>query len=366
MADPSAIANVIVSKYDDILPLNRQERISLRHGFHLPRSTQCGWLEAAFAVCYRIALAMFDESKRGARCIATDATGAPVQGPGKCHHWHVFVFIADNGHVVFRHSIDHTSDAIKTMLDGYTGYLLADAATIFDVLYEEHGMTEVSCWQHARRYFWKALDTDAPLAIEALALIAQLFAIERLARDVPMPERTELRAKRARVVQHLLDAWVAQHEDSVDERGRLDKAIGYYKRQHTSLWRFLDDGSLRIDNSISEGQLRNLALGRDNWRYFYNRTGLDWYTTFRSLIASCHLHRLNPQLYLERMLRLAPHWPISRMLELWPKYWVETFERLSPEQRSIAVPLWAPQDLPIVMQTSDEARSGPLGSDVAA
>lgn len=366
MADPSAIANVIVSKYDDILPLNRQERISLRHGFHLPRSTQCGWLEAAFAVCYRIVDAMFDESKRGARCIATDATGAPVQGPGKCHHWHVFVFIADNGHVVFRYSIDHTSDAIKTMLDGYAGHLLADASTIFDVLYEDCGLTEVSCWQHARRYFWKALDTDAPLAVESLALIAQLFAIERLARDVPMPERTEFRAKRARVVQRLLDDWVAQHEDSVDERGRLDKAIGYYNRQHSSLWRFLDDGSLRIDNSISEGQLRNLALGRDNWRYFYNRTGLDWYTTFRSLIASCHLHRLNPQLYLERMLRLAPHWPTTRMLELSPKYWVETFERLSPEQRSIALPPWAAQDLPIVMQPSCEAGPPSRDRDVAA
>jgi transposase len=200
MADPSAIANVIVSKYDDILPLHRQERISLRHGFHLPRSTQCGWLEAAFAVCYRIVDAMFHESKRTARCIATDATGAPVQGPGKCHHWHVFVFIADNDHVVFRYTPDHTSAAIQEMLAGFKGYLLADAATIFDVLYDEHGMTEVSCWQHARRYFWKALDTEPALAIEALALIAQLFAIERLAREVPMPERTEFRAKRARVV----------------------------------------------------------------------------------------------------------------------------------------------------------------------
>lgn len=350
MADPSAIANVIVSKYDDILPLHRQERISLRHGFHLPRSTQCGWLEAAFAVSYRIVDAMFEESKRTARCIATDATGAPVQGPGKCHHWHVFVFIADNDHIVFRHSTEHTSAAITQMLDGFKGYLLADAATIFDVLFREHDMTEVSCWQHARRYFWKALETDTTAAFEALALIAQLFAIERLSREVPMPERTEFRAKRARVVQKLLDDWIVRHEGRADQRGRLDKAIGYYNNQHASLWRFLDDGHLRIDNSISEGQLRNLALGRDNWRYFYNRTGLDWYTTFRSLIASCHLHRLNPQLYLERMLRLAPHWSTSRMLELSPKYWIKTFAQLTPEQRSIAIPPWAPQDAEVTMQ----------------
>jgi hypothetical protein len=158
---------------------------------------------------------------------------------------------------------------------------------------------------------------------------------------------------------------MAQHQSSVDERGRLDKAIGYYRNQHASLWRFLEDGNLRVDNAISEGQLRNLALGRDNWRYFYKRTGLDWYTTFRSLIASCHLHRLNPQLYLERMLRLAPHWPATRMLELSPKYWLETFERLTPEQRAIAVPHWAAQDIPIVMHRPGEAAEM-AASDAAA
>jgi transposase len=108
-----------------------------------------------------------------------------------CTDWHVFVFIADHDHVVFRYSRQHTSRAIAQMLDGFQGYLLADAATIFDVLYREHAMTEVSCWQHCRRYFWKALDTDKTRALEALAIIARLFAADRVSRDVSMPERTE-------------------------------------------------------------------------------------------------------------------------------------------------------------------------------
>lgn len=73
-------------------------------------------------------------------------------------------------------------------------------------------------------------------------------------------------------------------------------------------------------------------MGRDNWRYFVNRTGLNWYTTFRSLIASCHLHGINPQTYLEEVLRLAPHWPATQLLQLSPKYWTHTRATLSAAQ----------------------------------
>ena len=66
-------------------------------------------------------------------------------------------------------------------------------------------------------------------------------------------------------------------------------------------------------------QLRRLELGRANWTYFANVTGMDWYVVFRSLIASCHLHGLNPQTYLEQVLRLAPHWPQTRVLERGPR-----------------------------------------------
>jgi transposase len=100
MADPSAVAHVIVSKYDDILPLHRQERISARDGFVLPRSTQCGWLGRAHEITYRIVDAMFADAKAHAFCIATDATGGPVRAQNKCESWDVFVFLADRDHVV--------------------------------------------------------------------------------------------------------------------------------------------------------------------------------------------------------------------------------------------------------------------------
>lgn len=363
MADPSAIANVIVSKYDDVLPLHRQERISARHAFTLPRSTQCGWLAVAFALLYRIVLAMFDEAKAQAFCIATDATGAPVQQAGGCRRWHVFTFIADNGHIVFRWVNEHSGKAISRLLAGFRGHLLSDAASIYDVLYREFGIIAVYCWAHVRRAFWKALPTDKDLATQALSIISKLFEIERECAQLPMPARTRARADRARPLLELFDAWIALHEQRGDIGEPLRKAIGYYTHQRDGLWRFLEDGRLPIHNNGSEGQLRNLGMGRDNWRYFINRTGLDWYTTFRSLMASCHLHGINPQTYLEEVLRLAPHWPAQQMLRLSPKYWPQTRAALTAQQLDILRSPW--QRSAPVASPSAEARAGTTAAALA-
>lgn len=363
MADPSAIANVIVSKYDDVLPLNRQERISARHGFTLPRSTQCGWLAVAFTLLYRIVLAMFDEAKAQAFCIATDATGAPVQKSGGCRRWHVFTFIADNGHIVFRWVNEHSGKAISTLLSGFHGHLLSDASPIYNVLYRESGIVAVYCWAHVRRAFWRALPTDKNLATEALSIISKLFEIERQCTLIAMPERTGVRAERARPLLALFDAWIALHQDREDIGAPLQAAIGYYVNQRDGLRRFLQDGRLPIHNNGSEGQLRNLAQGRDNWRYFLNRTGLNWYTTFRSLIASCHLHGVNPQTYLEEILRLAPHWPATKMLQLSPKYWHQTRAALSASQLDC---LRSPWDKPASVTAAAHTRTGAVESPAQA
>jgi transposase len=340
MADPSAIAHVIISKYDDVLPLHRQERISHRNGFVLPRSTQCGWLGAAYDVCYRVVDAMMAEAKSRAFCIATDATTVPMRAKGECDKWTVFVFIADHDHVVFRHDAHNNNVVVAGLLRGFRGHLLADAAPVYDALYRGGDIIEHACWFHARRYFWKAVETERGAAMEALAIIGKLFDADRSCRDLAMAARTEARAAAARPILELFDKWVEEHRDRVDPGGRLDKAIGYYDNQREALHRFLADGRIRLDNNISEAQLRNVILGVNNWTFFANENGLRWYTAFRSLIASCRLHGLNPQDYLEQLLRLAPHWPITRMIELAPKHWSKTIAGLDDRHRAILSRPW--------------------------
>jgi hypothetical protein len=289
---------------------------------------------------------MFDEARGHAFCIATDATGAPLRGARTCESWHVFVFVADRDHVIFRFAKEHSSSTIASLLNGFRGHLLADAAPIYDVLYREHGVTEVVCWFHARRYFWRAIDSAGNLALEALALIAKLFAVDRECRAIPMPERTASRARCSAPILDMLDAWVERHRDRVDPRSPLDRAIGYYTNQRLALRRFLEDGRLLLDNSVSERELRNVVLGRHNWKFFANETGLRWYSVYRSLIASCALHGLNAHDYLEQLLRLAPHWPVTRMLDLSPKYWVKTIASLDASMHAILARPWEILDAP--------------------
>lgn len=349
MADPSAIAHVILSKYDDSLPLHRQERISTRQGFTVPRSTQCGWLGAAYNFCYRIVDAMFAESCARAFCIATDATGVRVRAAGACDSWTVFVFIADKDHVVFRYAAENTSAVMEQLLRDFRGRLLSDAATTYDALHRL-GVIELACWFHARRYFWRALESDPDRATEALSLISLLFKIDRDCHELSLPERTSVRAEKSRPVLDLFDAWVQKNRNVVDPRGPLDKAIVYYDNQRTALHRFLEDGRIRLDNNLCEQQLRNTILGENNWMFFENETGLRWYTAFRSLIASCRLHDVNSQQYVEEVLRLAPNWPVSRILELAPKYWRDTRAKLDDRQRAMIIPPW---------ELSRSARAGP-------
>ena len=180
-----------------------------------------------------------------------------------------------------------------------------------------------------------------------LSLIARLFKIDDECKLAPLADRTELRAKRAAPVLAMLDKWVEIHRDQVDPRGPLAAAIGYYENQRDALRRFLADARIAIHNNLAEQQLRNLGLGRHNWTFFANENGLRWYTTFRSLIASCYLHQLNPREYLEEILRLAPHWSARRVLELAPKYWAATRKKLDESQRKILLPPWdISRDLP--------------------
>jgi hypothetical protein len=158
-----------------------------------------------------------------------------------------------------------------------------------------------------------------------------------------------------------------RYRATADARGPLSKAIGYYDNQRGALHRFLDNGRLSIDNGVSERALRNVVLGLANWTFFANETGLRWYTTFRSLIASAILHRLNCELYMDEMLRLVPHWPKPRVLELSPKYWAETRRKLDARQRAIITPPWesapAPESAVLLPpQTSSAATADRVAS----
>jgi len=322
LAGPGLLSETIVRRWADHLPLNRLERIYERDGLMLPRATVCDWhLELAKLVRPLIG-AMWEDALK-APYLCTDATGVLVQAAEKCRLGHFWVVVAPDLHVLFGYTPKHDGAAVDKLLGGYKGHLVADAHVVFDHLFAA-GATEVGCWSHHRRYWFKTLSSDPNRARHALAYFRALFQIERGLAHAPPDERLRVRQEQSKPLVDALFAWCDEQAALVLEDTPAAQAIGYGRRQRQALRRFLDDGRLPMHNNISERQLRREAVGRKNWLFLGSDHGGEANSSFVTLLASCQLHGLEPWAYLRDLLCLLPAWPTHRVLELAPAYWSRT------------------------------------------
>ena len=350
LAAPSLLAHIIIEKYCDGLPLFRIEQRFSRDGVPIDRGTMSRWMEDAGATFgATVVAAMREEALRTAFCIATDATGVAVQPvpseekPGRqaCRRGHYFVQIADRDAVFFEYTPRETSAAVGEMFKGFSGYIQADAKSVYDALFcepEEEPPDgeaadvrhEVACWSHARRGIWEATVAKSVVAREGLARIGRIFELERVWADRAPEDRRALRDAHLRPHVDAFFAWAElEHEKVRNERGLLRKALGYVIRQKDALRRFFDDGRLVLDNNRSERELRKIAVGRKAWLFVGSDDHAVSAGHLFTLIASARLHRLDPEVYLRDLIRVLPHWPRDRFLELAPQNWAITRARFS-------------------------------------
>ena len=332
LAGPGLLADTIVRRWQDHLPLHRLERIYGREGLELARSTICGWHEALGALVAPLVEAMWADA-RGAPYLCTDATGVLVQARERCRRGHFWVVIAPERHVLFAYTAKHDGAAVDGLLEGYQGYLVADAHAVFDHLYRRGTLIEVGCWAHARRYWWKALDTDPERARKALAFIGALFRVERTCAGAAPEERLVVRRAESKPIVDGFFAWCEEESGRVLDETPTAKAIGYALNQRVALQRFVDDGRLPIHNNASERALRREAVGRKNWLFVGSDDAAEVNAAFVSLLASCQLHDIEPWAYLRDLFCLLPSWPHRRVLELAPINWKQTLENQDAQQR---------------------------------
>jgi len=259
--------------------------------------------------------------------LCVDATGVLVQELEKCRTAHFFVVASPERHVLFGYSPKHNKAAVDALLEGYRGYLVADAHAVYDHLYLDGSIIEAACNSHSRRYFFKALSTDPVRARKAIADYRLLFQIERKIAKEPPEKRREIRQRESKPVFDALDEWCDREALLVVDESPISKAIRYEQNHRDALRRFLDDGRLPITNNWSERELRREAVGRKNWIFLGSDEGGQTNATFVSLIASCQLHGIEPAAYLRDLLCLLPGWKMSKVLELSPLHWRETSAR---------------------------------------
>lgn len=335
VAGPGLLADTIVRRWQDHLPLYRLERVYSRDGLDLARSTICGW-HAALAELVNPLIAVMWKDALSAPYLCTDATGVLVQALERCRHAHFWVVVAPERHVLFKYTPKHDGAAVDDCLSGYKGYLVADAASVYEHLYRTGNVIEVGCWAHTRRYFWKSLSTDPERSRHALGIIGALFRIERVHKGLDPKKRLEVRRNESKPFVNAFFEWCDKECLVVLDETPISKGIGYARNQKVALSRFLEDGRLPLHNNISEGQLRREAIGRKNWLFVGNDEGGAVNAAFVSLLASCQLHGIEPVSYLRDLFCLLPSWSQLRLLDLAPASWKKTLEQADTQQRLAA------------------------------
>ena len=326
LAGPGMLADTIVKRWQDHLPLNRLEGIYARDGIELARSTMCGWHGELAALCKPLLAAMHEDALKQPY-LCTDATGVLVQDKERCRVGHFWVLVAPKRHVLFEYTTTHSAAAVDAVLGGYRGLLVADAHAVYDHLYATGDVVEVNCWAHCRRYFFKAMTSDPERAKVALDLIGSLFRIERSLADAPRKKKEAIRDKRSRHIVNAFYSWCDAEAPNVFDDTPISDGIRYARNQKQGLMRFLDDGRLPIHNNMSELQLRREAVGRKNWLFVGSDDGGEVNAAFTSLLASCQLAGVEPWAYLRDLFCLLPRWPEHRVLALAPIEWPKTRDR---------------------------------------
>jgi transposase len=333
LAGPGLLAHVAVSKYADHLPLHRLEHMFAREGVPIARSTMTDWIAQVADLLAPIVRAMAKASLSAHR-IHTDDTGIPVQASGKTQKGHVWVYVADDVHVVFRYTPRRKSEGPREFLHGFTGYVQADAANLYDRIFgdEDDKATEVGCWAHARRRFFDAQVTDRDRALIGLGFIKKLYEVDHLVAKLPPARRTAERRARAGPVLDAFKQWLDAESLVVLPKAPIADALGYVRNQWSALTRFLEDARLRLDNNAAERELRAVAVGRKNWLFAGSEEGAERACVIYSLVASCRIHRINVFEYVRDVLvRVGSH-PARDVLELAPKFWKQQPEKIDTTQ----------------------------------
>jgi transposase len=326
-AGASLLAHVIVAKWADHQPLHRQEKILERHGVEISRKTMGGWL----AQCAKLLDPLYQLMKKelfGSKVIGTDDTSVKVldRKLSFARMGRIWPYVGDARHpvIVYDYTPTRGRAGPAKFLEGYAGYLQADAYSVYDAFFKPaRGLTEVGCWMHARRYAFKALESDQPHMGPVLHLIARLYAVEERAKALALSGEQRL-ALRQRISARLitkLHTYLLQLQQTVLPKSPSGTAVHYVLNQWEALTRFLEDGELEIDNGAAERANRDIAVGRGNWTFFGSDNGGKTAAVLRSFIASCKRCGVEPWAWFSDVLSRIPAYSITRLKELLPQNW---------------------------------------------
>jgi transposase len=325
----ATVAQVLVSKYADHLPLYRQAQIYARQGIDLDRSTLADWVGSAAWHLQPVHERLLERLKDSAKLFA-DETTAPVLDPGRgrTKTGQLWAYArddrpwggADPPGVAYVYAPDRKAERPIAHLAGFKGILQVDGYAGYRALAERGNVQLALCWAHVRRRFYElAAAGPAPIASEALERIARLYAVESNIRGRSADERRSVRQEKSRPIIDDLEPWLRAKLDLISQKTKLAEAIRYALSRWHGLTRFLDDGRIDIDSNVVERSIRPIALNRKNALFAGSDGGGEHWAVIASLIETCKLNAIDPHSYLTDVItKIVNGHPNSEIDDLLP------------------------------------------------
>ena len=342
MAGPSLLAFILVSKFDDHIPLYRLNEIFARMGVDIPDTTMVDWCGRAMKTLAPL-IERIETDIMASNLLHADDTpirvldrGRRAQGLGKgVKKGRIWAYVRDQRPwsgtappgAVYRFAPNWKEEHVLAHLGGTRGILQADGYKGYAKLYARDlngnsQFREAACWAHLRRDFhdiWKA--TKSEIARGALDRIGALYDIEREINGKPAALRLAVRQEKSKPKVEALHAWAEKQLTRIPGKSDLAKAFRYGLNRWSSFTLFLDDGRVAIDNNPAERALRPIGVGRRNWLFAGSDTGGETLARAMTIIETAKMNGLDPQAYLTDVLdRIHDHMN-PRLDELLPWNW---------------------------------------------
>lgn len=324
IAGPGLLAQVMIDKFVDHLPIYRQIERFKREGIKIASSTINGWQEA---VC-NLLEPLYENLKNRVLSqgyLQVDET--PIQvldktKKGKTHRGYHWVYYSPfEKTVLFDYRNGRSREGPTELLKDFSGYLQTDGYKVYDSFGQRKNITLLNCMAHARRGFEKALDYDRPRAEYAMGMFQKLYGIERKAKqdNLTPGQRHALRLDQSLPILNELGKWIVETYKTVLPKSAMGKATAYCIPRWDNLLNYLKDGSLEIDNNMAENAIRPIALGRKNYLFAGSQRGAERAAMFYSFFGTCKKNNTNPFEWLKKVLEVIPEHKVNKLEELLPQ-----------------------------------------------
>jgi transposase len=327
IAESGLLAQVLVDKFVDHLPIDRQaKRWKRESGIDIKGSTVVGWIDGT---C-NLLMPLYDKlSELVFECRYLQADESTLKclenaPQGKTHTAYQWVYRnTEKNLILFDYQRHRSGACLHPNVKKHQGCLQTDGYTVYDALEGLAKLTLANCMAHARREFFEAKANDPQKAEIALTFIQKLYKIEKKAQEdnLTIQQIKQLRQEKCPPILKEFKEWLEEQQLKTTPKSPIGKAIGYTLNRWAKLTVYSTDGNISIDNNLIENAIRPLALGRKNYLFVGSDEGGKRTAMMYSFFATCKAHNVNPLQWMTDVLNKITNYNINKIHELLPHLW---------------------------------------------